>query len=245
MRRSIMTVPRNACTHLFVTGPRGCNVCNPRCANTKRLCMPGFTATSAANQKGKHRKRSPRLKTTSERNCLDELERRRVEKRGGTKSRNRSLFAFRFSSKRGAFHDEGGILTCRSLPFAAFPFLAEQWRRLRKTRCLQWRDRAGFTPASLLSAVDFSKTSKHFYRTTTMTSRRFHEAHDRQMECKAVYIHRLVRLQWQLQNTPIDGLFWRKSINSRFCLMYSVIRSRSIEGLATSWSAVSLCSVSA
>jgi hypothetical protein len=134
--------------------------------------MPAFTATSAANQKGKHRKRSPRLKTTSERNCLDELERRRVEKRGGTKSRNRSLFAFRFSSKRGAFHYEVGILTCRSLPFAAFPFLAEQWRRLRKTRCLQWRDRAGFTPASLLSAVDFSKTSKHFYRTTTMMSRR-------------------------------------------------------------------------
>jgi hypothetical protein len=119
--------------------------------------MPAFAATSAANQKGKHRNRSPRLKSTSERNHLNEMERRRAEKRGETKTENCSLFAFRFSSKRGAFHYEVGILTCRSLPFAAFPFLTEQWLQLRKTRCLQWRDRAGFAPASLLSAVDSSK----------------------------------------------------------------------------------------
>ncbi len=149
MCRSALTIPCHAGLRLFVLNACSHDIGEMGQMRTEQLRNPRVAVTNVANQKGKHRKRSPRLKSTSERERLNEMERRRIEKREELKAETVLYSPSRLSPKRRAFHYEAGFLTCRSLPFAAFPFPKEQWHSLRKTCCLQWRDRAGFTPASL------------------------------------------------------------------------------------------------
>ena len=52
------------------------------------------------------------------------------------------------------------IMLC-CLRTAAFPILQYQWRKWQSIPRLQWRDRAGFTPASLLPAVLFENIQRH------------------------------------------------------------------------------------
>jgi len=46
---------------------------------------------------------------------------------------------------------EAGLLTCRSSQNRLPSRSEEQWPTLPAARCLQWRDRAGFSPASLFT----------------------------------------------------------------------------------------------
>jgi len=146
----VLTMSQNARRHLLVLNLGSRSEGNTLRMGTKRFAIPAFAADSTTNQESQHSRgvHAPQSfwHTRTLRRWLEVMSR----KRGcGEMPRTRHL---RFPSKRGATDSKAGLLTCRSSRYRlpSHP----SWNSgigCRTALCLQWRDRAGFSPASLFT----------------------------------------------------------------------------------------------